>query len=283
MQYQSDDPIPDEQLISEGAAIRDGHGKATSIIRSSMAMVSIICSSFLIWILLKSKNRLKTTYHRILFGMCVSDMIFSLALALFNVTAPSDVDYYVFNAKGNQLTCTAQGFLAYAGGCLILLYSCSLNIYHLIVVKYRRTDSYIRTKVEPWLHGVPIISAIVLPLVLLVESNLNADGEGMCISYTYRPPHCIGYEDGGKREGFEIECGRGSKGGVVYSYVGFFVTLVGVPIVIAVTLGMIYRSVLHTEKAIEQYGARGFQTRVQHWRTRAHRLVQCATTSYHDL
>eukprot|EP00580_Thalassiosira_gravida_P017245 CAMPEP_0201663050 /NCGR_PEP_ID=MMETSP0494-20130426/4967_1 /ASSEMBLY_ACC=CAM_ASM_000839 /TAXON_ID=420259 /ORGANISM="Thalassiosira gravida, Strain GMp14c1" /LENGTH=72 /DNA_ID=CAMNT_0048141551 /DNA_START=11 /DNA_END=226 /DNA_ORIENTATION=+ len=70
---------------------------------------------------------------------------------------PSDVDYQSWNAHGSQTTCTMSGFAVIVGMLMSSLYSCSLNIYSLAIVKYNKTDSYIRTKMEPFLHAVPIV------------------------------------------------------------------------------------------------------------------------------
>lgn len=255
------DPIPLEELLAAGAEQRDGHGKVTTILGSSAAIASMISSSALIWMIRRSRDGLATAYHRILLGMCVADIALSLGLAHFNVTAPRDVDYYVWNASGNQLSCNVQGFVGRAGVLGAVLYSCSLNLYSLAVVRYRKTDDYIRRKHEPFLHGVPIVYALVASTALLVENNFNDGGGGNCYAPEYRPPHCIGYEDGRTREGFDIPCGRGSDGAVLFSYVSGFIALFVVPLVIVTSLGMIYRSVLQQEEQMERYGAGSFAAR----------------------
>lgn len=67
---------------------------------------------------------------------------------------------------------------------------------------------------------------------------------------SYDPPHCIGYEDGEIREGFTIPCNRGKDGAVLFYYVSGIVTYFMVPLIIGISLGMIYRSVLVQEKKI---------------------------------
>lgn len=252
------DPIPHEQLVDDGAELRDGHGKTTAIIRSSMAIASIIASSVLIWIIRRSHVGLSTTYHRLLLGMCIADILFSLSLAHFNIMAPSDDDYFVWNARGNLATCSAQGFAAYAGALCGLMYNCSLNLYYLAVVKYQKSDGYIRRKVEPFLHGAPVVIALASTATLLAKKNANDDGGGVCFDPVYEPPHCIGYEDGQIREGFEIPCGRGRDGALIFRYLAFFLTLFGTPIFVGISLGIIYRSVLQQERKMSRYGASTF-------------------------
>ena len=150
----------------------------------------------------KSKQRLTSTYHRLLIGMSIGDILYSLSLATFQTMSPSDLSYVVWNARGNQASCSAQGFFVIAGLGLTVTYSCSLNLYFLSKVKYNKTDAYIRTKIEPWLHGIPILITFIISIHGLVRRNYNDDGSGVCISPAYNPPHCIGYEDGQVREGF---------------------------------------------------------------------------------
>ncbi|KAL9188595.1 hypothetical protein ACHAXT_006973 [Thalassiosira profunda] len=251
---QDEEPIPLEQLYEDGAAIRDGHSKSTTIIRSSMAIVSIISSSLVVWMITRrTKSRLSSIYHRLLLGMSIADILFSLGLATFNAVIPSDEEYVIWNAKGNVHSCNFDGFIIYLGACGGLIYSCSLNVYYLLVVKHRKTDEQIKRKYEPYLHGVPIVYAVVCASTLLAKRNINSDGKGMCFVPVYDPLHCIGYEDGEIRDGFEIPCGRGRDGAVLFSYIGFFATLLTVPIIISILLGMIYRSVRQQEKRMERY------------------------------
>ena len=79
----------------------DGHGIETTIIHSSMAIVSMISSPIVVWLILHSRAKSTTIYHRILLGMSFGDIVFSLALAHFNAMAPSDDNYFVWNARGN--------------------------------------------------------------------------------------------------------------------------------------------------------------------------------------
>ena len=65
---QSSDPItPLDVLIATGADERDGHSKENAIVRSSLAIISMISSFLLIWTILRSTITFKvdnyTTSH----------------------------------------------------------------------------------------------------------------------------------------------------------------------------------------------------------------------------
>ena len=123
--------ISTETLATVYAEWKEGHGKALAIIRAISAIVSVISSATLIRMITTSKQRLSTTYHRILLGMSIGDILISLALATFQVMSPSDMAYVVWNAKGNQVSCDVSASAILVGTALTLLYICSLNMYYL--------------------------------------------------------------------------------------------------------------------------------------------------------
>ena len=159
---------------------KHGHGRNYSIIQASVAIVSLASSSLLIWILKSSPKGFSTIYHRLLLGMSFADILLSLYLATFGVTAPRELDYVVWNARGTVATCDATGFIAALGGISGLLYTCSLNLYYLTVVRYRKSDAYIKRRLEPWLHAVPVSFALVISIYFLVIDGMNSDMLGRC-------------------------------------------------------------------------------------------------------
>lgn len=112
-----EEAIPTEDINPTYAEWRDSHGKAIGILRSTSAILSLVSSSFLIWMILRSTKRLTTTQHRILLGMSVSDIIFSISMVHFNALAPSELGYIVWNARGSQASCAADGFVYWMGIC----------------------------------------------------------------------------------------------------------------------------------------------------------------------
>ena len=129
-----EEPIPIEELYATGADRIAGSEKVASIIGSTSAIISLVASSMLIYLLTRSKQRLSTTYHRIVFGMSIADIIFSLSLSMFNLTGPIDDQYYVWNVKGDQASCSAQGFFKFFGAGSGVHYISSINLYYLALV-----------------------------------------------------------------------------------------------------------------------------------------------------
>jgi len=250
----SQEIIPVEALEPMFEQWREGNGKALSIIRATSAVISTISSSLLIWMLARSSKRFTTTQHRILLGMSICDIIFSLSYAHFNAMAPSEISYMVWNARGNQTSCVVNGYFSLVGLISVLLYQCSLNVYYLLVVKCGKTDRYIRKKTEPFLHGVPILVTLIFTLAHIpFRGFYNSSMDGSCIWPSYEPPHCIGYEFMEVREGFSIPCGRGRDSPEVFGYFITFFTL-GTPIFVGVILGIMYVHVRKQEKRMARFG-----------------------------
>lgn len=187
--------------------------------------------------------------------------------------SPVDVNYIIWNAKGNAATCDAQGFIQSVGACLVVFYNCSLNFFYLAVVKYKKTDEYIQRKIEPWLHAVPIVTSIAYSVWLLVGKHFN-NLNGSCISFIYAPRHCDGLQEGEVRDDFdlmqgdvdfdfefEIPCERGLDG-VFLAYIIYFALTVGCPIIVLSSLGSIYAFVRKQEKKNSRYGVQSIRASI---------------------
>jgi len=244
-----------EELFADYEDFRNGTSKITSILKSMISIISIIASSTLIWMIMRSHKGISTTQHRILLGLCISDIFFSLSSSDFNLMSPRDNSYQVWNARGNVTTYNIQGYLRILGMCSGLLYNCSLNLYYLAVVKFEKSDKYIREKLEPFFHGVPISWGLITSSILVAKKNINDNKFSSCYFPVYNPPHCEGYDDGVIRDGFEIPCGRGYDGFVLFSYSSFFISTFIPPIIISISFWMIYKAVLNLEKKTSRYGS----------------------------
>ncbi len=249
------DPIPMEDLIAMSMIERkEGHGKNNCIIRGVSGIISFLSSFALIWMIARSHKGLSTTQHRILLGLSICDIMSSLSYSTFGFMAPSDNDYSVWNARGNVATCDAQGVFFAFGATGGIFYNAALNVYSLTVVKFDKNEDYVRTKVEPFLHGVPITWALTFSIVSLAGEHLNDDGTGYCSVPVHYPLHCQGYDVGEIRDGFEIPCGRGIEGVERFRFFGPISVFIAAIIVIT-SLVMIYRAVKKQEMKLSRYGA----------------------------
>ena len=65
--------------------IRETVSKTSAILKAASGIISIIASCVTIWMMRRSHLGLSTTYHRLVLGLCISDLIYSSCFPLFNI------------------------------------------------------------------------------------------------------------------------------------------------------------------------------------------------------
>ena len=205
---------------------------------------SLIGSITLIIMIFLSKQKLSNPFRRIIFGISFFDCIQSLshALVIFK-TNPSKPTWF---ALGNQFSCRGLVFFQLAGHNGALLYSLSINIFYICLIKYNMRRYTYMLWVEPFIHGIPIIWALTAGIVVLVTNQINPSkvATGECFIAPYYPAICLHNPD--------IECDRGKKF-VILRLTFFrgpiFVTFVGV----LSTYAVLWRTVKAQETRMKKY------------------------------
>jgi hypothetical protein len=257
--YKLDQPLDFEAFLdSDLLAARRNQINTYGIIIRISGSVSTIASTCLAVHILRSNHGLSTAYHRLVFGICIADILSSIAYALGSTMVPKEMNYLAPGAQGNTATCTAQGFLLAVGTFTANMYNCSICFYYLSIIRYNKKDEYIRNKLEPWFHGISIIIPLVVGIIPIAMKAYNSNFT-LCFMVPNDAPHCVGYENGDTPEGFSIPCGRGDGGEnpilyLVNSIVGFGSVLFITPTVIIGTMMLMYRSVSKIEKNMRNYG-----------------------------
>jgi MFS family permease len=109
---------------------------------------------------------------RILMGLSVADMFFSLAYMMSTFASPSELTYR-WGTIGNQQTCTTQGFFIILGYVASPLYNAALSIFYALSMRYK-TDQEL-SRYEPWVHCAIWTIALTMssiPLPLQMYNNL---------------------------------------------------------------------------------------------------------------
>ena len=132
----------------ELAELRDFE-KVLSIIYPVSGSISIIGSAATIFHILRTHKGLSSTYHRLVVGLCVGDLISSLAWAFGSLAVPKDIHYLSPYAHGNVETCTALGFIQTVGLLMASFYNCMTCFYYVSIITYNKKDDYIKRKLEP--------------------------------------------------------------------------------------------------------------------------------------
>ena len=99
-----------------------------------------------------------TTYHRILLGVAILEILHTTWAALSTLPVPASSG--VVFGRGNTATCTAQGFFVQLSTATPI-YMASLNTYFMLKIRYNVPNDVIRKKYEPWFHMVPVTQALL--------------------------------------------------------------------------------------------------------------------------
>ena len=153
--------------------------------------ISAVSSSLIIYLIYRSKPKLSTIYHRIMFCMSVADIMASTAMALATLPMPRNDDPYwtesfwqnynpVFTDQtklGTRQTCAAQGFFASTGVLIMFFYNGMLCVYYACAIAFRMKDAQIRKKIEPFIHGIPLLTGLFPVIPSFVYGFYNPTGE----------------------------------------------------------------------------------------------------------
>ena len=158
-----------------------------------------------------------------------------------------------------------QGFFLTVGIVIASFYNnCVICLYYLSIITYNKKDDYIKRKLEPWFHGVPIVSAIVIGITGVIVKQYNNDGiGGLCYTRSYHPPHCRGVANGIIPEGFTVPCGRGdTESGNLFEQIIYLVPRTITPaIIVGSMMVTMYRTVRKIERKMFNYGVRALRLR----------------------
>ena len=122
--------------------------------------MSIMGSSIILYIILRSHVKLSTPYHRIMFGLAISDILQSSNLALSNLPVPRDTPDMLY-AIGNQTTCNIQGFFGTVGATSLAFYYIGLSGYFLLSMADSMSDDIICRHYEPCVHIFSILYSLI--------------------------------------------------------------------------------------------------------------------------
>ena len=149
----------------ELAELRD-FSKGRDIIYSVSASISVIGSAATICHIIRTHKGLSSTYHRLVFGLCVGDLMASFAFAFNSTPAPKDMQYVIPYARGNMGTCTTQGFILTVGIMIASLYNCMICFYYLSIITFKERTT---TSNVSWSRGFMLYrSSLLLCLGLQV-------------------------------------------------------------------------------------------------------------------
>ena len=174
--------------------------RTVSYVSTASGALSLLGSAMIIYILMKSKKRLSTCYYRLVFGMSFTDILSSSIFTLCLVPRRSD------------LACTIQGMIFHLGVTTTPMYNASLCIYFVASIVFGKQEEWIKKRLEPFLHCVPIIWNTFASIFLMITGSINDVGPICWVGS--KPLDCV--------EDPNIECERGIKAAQYrYIFVGY--------------------------------------------------------------
>ena len=242
---------------------------ALAILVRFAGVVSALGAGYIIQDIVKDANRRKPTRNRIMLFMSTCDFLatFSSA-ALGPVMVPQqlmDMDmgmYSIPGAAGNQWTCDVQGFVVFAAAVASGLYSVSLALCYLLIVRYEYSDDALRT-LEPYFLYIPPLISLILAIPGLPFGIYNFNGTFTCFVEP-SPYGCTSHYTS------EMECVRGGLG-LYWFYIGCVFIFISA-IIIIVCMVKMYRAALDQERSVEQYRFSAALRQSQHRRELSHTM-----------
>jgi len=160
--------------------------------------ISAVSSSLIIYLICRSKPKLSTIYHRIMFCMSVADILASTAMALTTLPMPRNDDPYWTEIVGSSVlwrdqtklgtrqTCAAQGFFFSTGIVIMFGYNGVLCVYYACAIAFRMKEARIRKIIEPILHGFPLFIGLApaIPSFMYGFYNSNVH-DSWCTVYPW--------------------------------------------------------------------------------------------------
>ena len=219
--------------------------KAGIIIPTVTGTISFLSSSTIIYVILRSKSGIKTTYHRIILGLSIADCAASLAIALTTLLMPKDVIYpFALASYGNVATCEAQGLVYIIGNAACFCMNGVLNIYYLCSLRFNMPEKTFRCYLEIPLYIVTLLMSIGVPCARLINKQLlnPSPTDPYCVPNSY-PAGCTKEEN--------PDC-RGGFGGRDAFLTGYLFILSIATFTLFVTMTLIIHSFYRNERKLQK-------------------------------
>jgi len=146
--------------------------RALALMSKPSGVLSIIGSSYIVSDVLRDKRKRNSTYHRLMVGLSIVDIIGSL-VGPFLSTWPMPRDSGAWGAVGTVSSCDAAGFFFQFTAAAGPLYNVSLARYYYLILRHNWSDRRLK-EVEIWFHIVPWMVGLITAtagLILKIYSS----------------------------------------------------------------------------------------------------------------
>jgi hypothetical protein len=125
----------------------------SSLVPKLTGLLSMLGSGWIALEISGDKEKRQSVYQRLMFAISFID--FWVSFSFFFSTWPVPPSPKAMWSIGNDFTCNLQGYLIQMGTASFV-YSATLTIYFVMVIKYQMKERDIKKK-EIWLHGPPLL------------------------------------------------------------------------------------------------------------------------------
>lgn len=184
------------------------------------------------------------THNRLLVGMSCCDFVVSSWFFLTTWPIPRGTPG-IYGAVGTQASCEAQGFFSQFS-IAVVMYNASLSVYYFVKIRKHWSDTFIKRRVEPFLHLWAWLFGLATSTAALVLDLYNNDSWECWIAPN--PPTC---QESWKHDG-ESTCVRGDNASL-FRWVFYYAPLWTAITVVTVLMILVYRAVRSAERGVERY------------------------------
>lgn len=197
--------MPPTIVTGNAGAFSGSQEVALAVVPVVTGFFSLLGASCIVYIILRDPKRnqnLSKTYHRLLLGMSVADIIGSIRACTSSFVMPAGSWWM---ASGNQGSCEFQGSVAQLS-IGAALYSACLSIYFWLTIRNVNKTTIAR-RIEPVMHGVAVLFPIVTAAFGLIQDVFNPVELGVGCWVSSFPTGCA--------DDPSIECTRGQTAKVL--------------------------------------------------------------------
>ena len=194
---------------------------------------------------------LQNAYRRIIFVMMMFDLLISIGMITTPFRATPEISQSSV-ALGNHTSAVIFTAIMSFGIAGSQMYNVSLSVYYLYLIKYNYRERKFRTVVEPFVHAIPILWALVGVISCLATQSFNPATNMYFI--TPYPRGC--------RSNDEIECTRGGAAPILALLFGT-VTMFGTLVANIVILLIIFKHVYTQEQRANRIRIRRVSLTIQ--------------------
>ena len=205
-------------------------------VKISASAISTVASATLATMIVRSGEKLRKPFRRIIFGICISDVCSSGAVFVASLSISPDE----FGFIENQWACDFDATVFMYGLLGAVSYTMALCLYYLSAVKYKLSDQEFARKIERKVHvGAVVVPGLLCSLFTSMELFNPLPEQNFCF-VNHLPPGCHTDPD--------IECIRGTNAqwyGTYLVILPFLLILSGM----LIALSMLCWSVISQERS----------------------------------